>query len=75
MRERTLAAATFLCLVIVMLANVAAGFANWQAYEDRRQTQELFEKWRRQADDLAVRIAALEAAELAKPPQPQRRQQ
>ena len=73
--EERLRLATFICLVIVVLANVVAGFANWQAYSSRVQTQELLAEWRQKAEKMTVRIEALEAAELAKPQQPPPRQQ
>ena len=72
MSEKLLRVATFAALVIVMLANVAAGFANWRAYADRRQTQQMLAEWGRQADALSARIDALEAGEPAR--QPQQRQ-
>jgi ABC-type enterochelin transport system permease subunit len=66
MNEERLRAATFVALVIVMLANVVAALANWQAYEARSQTQALFAEWKRQAAELNVRIGALEAVEQTK---------
>jgi Flp pilus assembly protein TadG len=75
MTDNGLRTVTFAALVIVMLANVVAALANWQALEVRQQTQAALAEWHRSASTLQARIEALEASPRATPPQWQQKQQ